>query len=111
MHHAAKLCISGQSEANNLQSDGNGQLSILTVNNSTEPFPAQITIVCRILGINTDVHWTHLLGSVGQPLPYQYNASDPRAQWALKWLLKNLQPNDIELNRSVMCQGRLNGVS
>ncbi len=106
MHEAAELCVSGPSEANNLQSDSNGQLSILTVNKSTEPFPARIATVCRILGINTDVHWTDLLESVGEPLSYQYNASDPRAQWALKWLLKNLQPRDIELNRSVMCQGR-----
>ena len=98
-------CVPGPSEANSLQSDSNGQLSILTVNKSKEPFPAQIAIVCKILGINLDVHGTDLLRSGGEPLPYQYNASDPRPQWALKWLLKNLQQGDIELNRSVRCQG------
>lgn len=103
MHQVVGLCAPELSEANNLQSDSNGQLSILTVNESKEPFPAQIATVCRILGINIDVHWTDLLESGGQPLPYQYNASDPRPQWALKWLLKNLQHGDIKLNRSVRC--------
>ena len=92
------------SEANSFQSDSNARLSILTVHKSEEPFPAQLATVCSILGININVCWTNLLNSGGAALPYQYNASDPRPQWALKWLLKNLQHGDIEPNRSVRYQ-------
>ena len=84
-----------------MQADSGGHVSILTVNKSKEPFPAQIDTVCQILRIDLDVNWTNLLRSRGEHLPYQYNASDPRPQWALKWLLKHLQPEDIEPNRSV----------
>ena len=45
-----------------------------------------------------------MLDSGGSALAYQYNASDPRPQWALKWLLKNFQHEDIGPNRSVRCQ-------
>ena len=97
------FCVPALSQANNLQADSGGRVSILTVNKSKEPFPAQVDTVCQILRIDLGVDWTNLLRSGGEPLPYQYNASDPRPQWALKWLLKNLQPEDIESNRSVRC--------
>ena len=105
------LYVPALSQANNLQTDSGGQLSILAVNKSKEPFPARIDIVCRILGIRLDVDWTKLLRSGGEPLPYQYNASDPRPQWALRWLLKHLQPEDIDLDRSVRYLGWWNDVS
>ena len=99
------LCVPALSQVNDLQAGSGGQLSILTVNKSQEPFPAQIDTVCRILGIDLNADWTNLLGSGGEPLPYQYNASDPRPQWALRWLLKHLQPEDIDLNRFVRYLG------
>ena len=105
------LCVPALSQANNLQADSGGQLSILTVNKSKEPLPAQLDIVCRILGIDLDVVWNNFLESGGEPLPYQYNASDPRPQWAFRWLLKHLQSEDIDLNRSVSYLGSLGDVS
>ena len=104
MPQVAELCVPKPSEANSIQSDSNARLSILTVHKSKEPFPAKLATVCRILGINIDKCWTNVLDSGGAALPYQYNASDPRPQWALKWLLRNLQHEDIEPNRSVRCQ-------
>ena len=104
MPQVAELYVPKPPEANSIQSESNARLSILAVHKSKDPFAAKIATVCRILGINIDKCWTSVLDSGGAPLPYQYNASDPRPQWALKWLLKNLQHEDIEPDRSVRYQ-------
>ena len=105
----ASVCVTLQicvSEANVKKpvSHGQSQQSILTVDKSNESISSQNVTVCRILNININVQWDNLLRSSGETLSYAYNASDPRPEWALKWLLKKLEPGEAGPGRSVPLQ-------
>ena len=71
--------------------------SILILDKSSEPFRTQISDACTILGIRIE--------GKDRPLPSlqqvqeQIGSFDPREEWALRWLLKKLQSDDIHPGR------------
>lgn len=69
--------------------------SILELDKSNEPFPTQIAEICDILGIQLSK--ADLLSEDLGKLDVQRHG--PREEWALRWLLKNLQCSDLQPSR------------
>lgn len=73
------------------------QRSILSLDNSNEPFQTQIHYVCEILDIQIDVkNQPSFLDEREQQKSTAYAL---REEWALRWLLKKFQSDDIHLGR------------
>ncbi|KAL9100324.1 MAG: hypothetical protein Q9163_004287 [Psora crenata] len=67
--------------------------SILTLEKSTELWPAQIAKASHILDIDLVAAWAKLFeGGVTARSSEEFIAVDPRIDWTLKWLLKRLVP-------------------
>jgi len=79
--------------ANASKPDGGGRPanSILNLDKSTEPWPVQLAKVTEILGIDIGDDWEATLTRDGYTGKQVYAVPDPRVDWALRWLLKNLQ--------------------
>ena len=78
--------------------------SILTLDKSEEPFETQITQICDILGIQLQ---THDHDSTNQEESHSYG---PQEEWALRWLLKKLQSDDIHPGRQGASTRRLDTI-
>lgn len=70
------------------------QQSILTLDKSDEPISVLISRACDVLEINLDEQWERIIDG-GQQTQRPIKLSDPRPQWALKWLLKKLESAEI----------------
>jgi hypothetical protein len=68
----------------------NPQQSILSLDKSNESFPTLIARACNILKIDLDQHWKQV-SNVGGQVQRPVASSDPRPEWALRWLLKKLE--------------------
>jgi len=73
------------------------QRSILSLDNSNEPFQTQILDICEILGIQIDVK--NQTSSLDQQEQQKITPYGLREEWALRWLLKKFQSDDIHLGR------------
>ena len=76
--------------------------SILSLEKSTAPFSEQIFTACRYLDIDLESENGTEVIQVNQPLPHR---SNPRVDYALRWLLKKLSsfeavPNDLKGSKS-----------
>ena len=71
--------------------------SILTLDKSNEPIQIQIDEACDILGIRLNVQ--NQVVSFDQQDQQEITLCGPREEWALRWLLKKLQSDDIHFDR------------
>lgn len=86
-------------KANDVKPSSNGpaQRSILSLDKSDAPFSTLIDEACHFLDIQLEEDGITLLYDKDS-LDIQVG-SDPRVDWALRWLLKNLQVAEVRPGR------------
>ena len=85
--------------ANHVKPSSNGpsQRSILSLDKSDAPFSTLIDEACDFLDIQLEEDGITLLYDM-EKLDVRVG-SDPRVDWALRWLLKNLQTAEVRPGR------------
>ena len=78
-------------------SNGSSQRSILSLDKSDAPFSTLIDEACDFLDIQLEKDGITLLYDKNS-LDVQVG-TDPRVDWALRWLLKNLQTAEVRPGR------------
>ena len=98
-HKVCALNIRKAIDADNWQSQPkeHPEHSIRSLDQSIAPWPQQIEKVCAILQIDLDHTWQKHC-DISASLKGSGDSGDPRVDWALKWILRSLEPRGEEPN-------------
>lgn len=80
-----------------LVGDDDPQQSILTLDKCDETFPLLISRACKILEIDLDEEPEQAVDG-SKSYHHATTSSDPRPEWALKWLLKKFESADSKID-------------